>query len=103
MTKDPMLLATPDQQKQLFDAFCSVANGFSAEQVLGAAANLLVNAIRQAHPTQRGALARLDELSAKTKALLAEHYDAMGKRRNVFPFHQVIEVPHMNLRSKNGT
>lgn len=94
---DP-LLSTPDDQKRLFDAICGVANGFTAEQVLGATVNVLVNAVRQAHPTHAGARASIEQMAESAKKLLAEHYDLMGKRRNVFPFHQVIEIPHLDLR-----
>jgi hypothetical protein len=98
--KDPMIKSSPDRQRELFKQFSAVANGFSAEEVLGAAANMFVNALRQAHATQRGALDSLDRLTAQTKNLLASHYDAMGKRRNVFPFHQVLEATHFDDREK---
>lgn len=95
---DPLNKAGTDQQRALFNAFCKVANGFSTEEVLGAAANVLVNALRQAHATQAAALSRLDELAAASKGLLASHYDALGRRRNIFPFHQTIELPHFTDR-----
>lgn len=95
---DPLRKSGPDQQRELFNAFCKVATGFSTEEVMGAALNLLVNALRQAHPTQAKALSRLDEISAAAKTLLASHYDALGRRRNIFPFHQTIELPHFTDR-----
>lgn len=91
---DPMRKSGPDQQRELFNMFCKVASGFGTDEVAGAAINLLVNALRQAHSTQPKALARLDEIAATAKGLLAQHYDALGRRRNIFPFHQTIEVPH---------
>jgi hypothetical protein len=45
--------------------------------------------------------ARFDEISGRTKQLLLDHYDGAGNRRSVFPFHQVIEVPHFDGR-KDG-
>lgn len=96
---DP-LKQVSDPQRELFDAFCKVGNGFSSEQVAGAAANLLVNALRQAHPTRHAAFEAFDRIATQTRNLIADHYDALGKRRNVFPFHQVIEVPFMDLRRK---
>lgn len=98
---DPLRKSGPDQQRELFAAFCKVAHGFSTEDAIGAAMNVLVNALRQAHGTQAAALARLDELAAGSKGLLASHYDALGRRRNVFPFHQTIELPHFTDRDFN--
>lgn len=95
---DPLRKSGPDQQRELFTAFCKVAHGFSTEDAIGAAMNVLVNALRQAHGTQAAALARLDELVSGSKGLLAQHYDALGRRRNVFPFHQTIELPHFTDR-----
>ena len=101
MTKDPLLLSSPDQQKALFDAFCQVANGFSAEQVVGAAANMIVNGLRQAHATRDAAMNGLDRVAAQAKTIIDGHYDATGKRRNVFPFHQMLEVSHQDFRNVN--
>lgn len=92
--KDPLRKSGPEAEQELFRALGAAANGYPAEAVLGAAANVLVNAIRQAQPTREGAREKFDELAAKVRRLLLDqHYDATGKRRNVFPFHQVIEVP----------
>jgi len=99
--KDP-LNKSPDAQRELFNRLTANANGFTAEQVAGAAANLIVNAIRQAHPSQKAAIVALDELSAHARNLLANHYDGMGRRRNIFPFHQVIEAPMLDVRPKFG-
>lgn len=94
---------TPDRTRELFETFVQTASGHTADSVVGAAANLLVNAIRQAHSTQRGALNSFDEMSAKIRAFLAEHYDGIGKRRNVFPFHQTVEMPHLDFRNSKIT
>ena len=99
--KDPMIAASPNAECELFTQMAKAANGFSREQVVGAAINLVVNALRQTHAAQKGALDDFDMLTAKARALLAEHYDGMGKRRNVFPFHQTIEMPLFDAR-KNG-
>ena len=96
---DP-LTQTADAAREAFTRMSAAANGFTAEDVAGAAANMLVNAIRQAHPLRREAIAALDEISARTKELLAQHYDVTGKRRNVFPFHQVVEMPYLDARPK---
>jgi hypothetical protein len=97
-TKDPMIKASPDAERELFILFAKTANGFAREQVVGAAINLIVNALRQTHAGQKAALDEFDMLTAKTRALLAEHYDNMGKRRNIFPFHQTIEMPMFDAR-----
>lgn len=99
--KDP-LSKTSDAQRELFDRLTASAAGFTIEHVAGAAANLIVNAIRQAHPSQKSALDSLDEIFSHVRTLLAGHYDTQGKRRNIFPFHQHLEVPMLDARAKVG-
>lgn len=99
--KDP-LHKTSDAQRELFNRLTASASGFTTEQVLGAAANLIVNAVRQAHATQKPALDSLDEIFSHVRTLLAGHYDTMGKRRNIFPFHQHVEMPMLDARPKFG-
>jgi hypothetical protein len=97
--KDPLHKSGPEAERELFRALSVACNGFPNEAVVGAAANMLVNAIRQSQPTRQGAADTLDQLVSRVKLLLLDqHYDAMGKRRNVFPFHQVIEVPRIDMR-----
>jgi len=98
--KDPLPKAGPDQQKEVFNLMAKAAHGFSSEDVMGAAVNLLVNALRQAHARRMTAEARYDEVTARAKELLMSHYDAMGQRRNIFPFHQHIVVPLIDLRDE---
>lgn len=98
MSKDPLTLATPDRQRELFTRMSAVADGFGADDVVGAAVNLLVNAIRQSQPTRRQAEVRFDELFGRTKQILVDHYDALGRKRGVFPYDQVVEMPLVNLR-----
>lgn len=98
--KDP-LGQRPPAAKELFQRFSREANGFPVDAALEAAMNVLLNAIRQQHPTRKGAEAAFDEMTAKFKSLLLDqHYDLMGKRRNIFPFPQVIEMPHMKLKKR---
>ena len=97
--KDP-LNNTPDAERALFSALAKVANGFTSDQVVGAALNLVVNAIRQANATDKGALDAADRAHAAMRKILVSHYDNTGKRRNVFPFHQVIEMPFLDFRKK---
>lgn len=97
--KDPILKASPDAERELFDRLTQAANGFQRDQVIGASANVIVNALRQTHATRRAALDDFDALTARVRALIASHYDGTGKRRNVFPFHQHIEVPMLDART----
>lgn len=100
--KDPLHRSGPDAERELFRALGAACSGFPNEAVLGAAANLLVNAIRQSQPTRYAAREKFDELTARVRVLLLDqHYDALGKRRNVFPFHQVIEVPRLEMSRKH--
>lgn len=93
--KDPLNRSGPEAEKTLFKEMVSVANGYPLDVVSGAAINILVNAVRQMNSTQKEALVSFDELVSKAKTLLLDqHYDNLGNRKNIFPFHQTIEVPH---------
>jgi hypothetical protein len=97
--KDP-LHNNYEGPKELFERFAKAANGFPGELVVDAAANVLINAIRQAQPMQRGALNVFDELVTKARTVLAEHYAGTGERKNIFPFHQVIKPERFDARPK---
>jgi hypothetical protein len=99
--KDPLRQAGPSQQQELFRRFTAAANGFSTEDVIGAAMNVLVNAIRQSNPSWSKASERYDEWMARFKTVLSNHYDTVtGKRRNIFPFHQTVHMDHFDARDK---
>lgn len=93
------------QSRTLFKKLSEAANGFNQDQVVEAAVNLLVNAVRQNRARRADAERLYDEVVAKGKyVLLEQHYDTMGKRRPIFPFHQVIEAePVTNLSKLRGT
>jgi hypothetical protein len=94
--QDP-LRQRPDQERELFDRFSKAAVSFSADFVIGAALNLVLNAIRQVYPSRESAHKALDEKFGIMKGLLDRHYDPVtGKRRNVFPFTQVVNAQHVN-------
>jgi len=97
-TKDPLLLRSEPFARELFDRWGKQANGFAAEAIIGAAVNLLVNAVRQTHSERTAAIDRLDELMAQAKLTLAAHYDSFGRLKGVFPYDQFIEVPRFDLR-----
>lgn len=95
--KDP-LHNNPEAERELFNALARACKGFSHDQVAGAAVNLLVNVLRQSNATREAAMAGTDRLHATMRQVIDAHYDALGRRRNVFPFHQVIEVPRLDMR-----
>lgn len=98
--KDP-LGHTETATRELFKRMGAECNAFPNEAVVGAAANLLLNAIRQSHKTRRGAETAFDELVGTLKGVLLSHYDGVtDQRRNIFPYHQIIEMPHTNFRQK---
>ncbi len=69
--------------------------------MIGATVNILVNAIRQSQPTRGQAEARFDELFGRTKQVLLDHYDALGRKRGIFPYDQVVEMPHVDFRKRH--
>jgi hypothetical protein len=81
--------------RELFKLFGQVANQFPRDAVVGAAINTLVNAVRQSHASRDKALGRVDEIAAIMKRIIDNHYDPVTNgRRNVFPFHQIMEMTH---------
>ena len=100
-TSDPLLRATPDNAQELFRRFGQVANGFSRDDVVNASVNILVNAIRQHCKTRQQAEQAFDELFGRTKQVLVDHYDQLGRKRGIFPFDQTIEIPLNDFRKDN--
>jgi len=101
--KDPLSKEdiAPSNGRELFTQLSQVAHGFSAADVQSAAVNLLVNVVRQNHDTRYAAERAFDEIVGGAKNLLLEkHYDMVGKRRNIFPFDQVIVPMRVEARSK---
>jgi hypothetical protein len=90
-----------ETRRELFSRFSKASNQFTHRDVVYAAANLILNSIRQSCPTQKEAEALVDEMTAHMKrTLLDQHYFPSGQRRNVFPFHQIIEPPVLDARGK---
>lgn len=100
---DP-LRQVPQGAKELFKNLSQVCSGFSSDDVMLAAVNLLVNCVRQNRAKRDDAAELFDEIAAKARhVLLEQHYDVLGRRRNVYPFHQVIEPqPVKNLSKLRG-
>ena len=99
--KDPLLLAGDATHKELFTRFSRQCDGFQTSAVIDAAANIIINAIRQAHSTRGSAEMAFDELFGRMKSLLVEHYDYLGRKRGVFAYDQNIELPRIDGRLKN--
>lgn len=95
MTSDP-LRGGPPAERALFEQITKLSDGKPLEAVLGAAINMIVNALRQTHGLRKDAEAQFDVLFGKAKTiLLNEHYDSVtGKRRGVMPFTQVLHMPY---------
>lgn len=69
------------EERAIFDAFAAAANGYGRDAVVGAAANLLVNVLRQSHRKRGEADEEVDALAADVKRLLGRHYDEDGVRK----------------------
>lgn len=95
MATDP-LVGLPEQERVLFEAFNNASRGRSYDAVLGAAINVIINAVRQIEAERSKAEARYNELFGKGKTILLDkHYDSVtGKRRNVFPHTQVVKMQY---------
>lgn len=72
-------MITPE--RALFDAFVKAADGHQRDAVVGAAANLLANAMRQSHRLRGEAEEELDALVANIKRAIAQHYGEDGRRK----------------------
>lgn len=95
MVSDP-LKNISGQEELLFQQFTHMSMGKNLDAVMGAAVNVLINAIRQTYPKRADAEAKIDQLFGRGKQmLLANHYDSVtGLRRNVFPHTQVIRMAY---------
>lgn len=95
MVSDP-LRNLQGQEKLLFDLFTTASTGKNVEAVMGAAVNVLINAIRQNYPTRDGAENKIGELFGRAQQmLLANHYDSVtGRRRSVIPHTQIVRMAY---------
>jgi hypothetical protein len=95
MAEDP-LRTLRGQEEMLFRLFGSASTGKNADAVMGAAVNIIMNAIRQNYALRIDAEAKINELFGHAKQLLlANHYDSVtGKRRNVFPHTQIVRMAY---------
>lgn len=71
------------RERELIAAMAQVANGFQRDEVVSAAANIIINAIRQDHATLASAEKQLDGvLAAMRSALRTAHYHRDGTRND---------------------
>jgi hypothetical protein len=96
MVSDP-LKNLAGQEHRLFQLFTQMSTGHNLDAVMGAAVNVLINAIRQNYPLRKDAEQKIDELFGRGKQmLLANHYDTTtGRRRTVIPHTQVVRMPYV--------
>jgi hypothetical protein len=91
----------PGAARELAKRMSQVAAGFGYDDVVGAAANVLINALRQGCPKRADAERAIDELFGRSKQALLEHYDSVtGRRRSIFPHHQVITPQFFGNKNK---
>lgn len=90
--KDPLRSSSPDMARELFRILATSCKDVPNEVVLGAAANLIINSIRQASSTAYQAEVKFDELFGKSKQALMNHYDSFGRKKGIFPYDQTIHV-----------
>ena len=71
------------EDRELIAAFGQLASGYNHDKVVSAAANILLNALRQKHSTLAKAEAQLDEVEHEMRAALrTRHYHDDGSRNN---------------------
>lgn len=91
---DPLLRNITEQQRLLHTEFQRLAANKNVDAVIGAAINILVNAIRQQEPFRAGAEARWTMFMGRGGTILLDHYDSVtGRRRTIFPFTQQVVMP----------
>jgi len=88
-------------RRELFERYSGVSSGFEHRDVVYAAGNLILNAIRQQCKTRDQAEKVFDEFVANLKRNLIDyHYFPSGNRRSVFPYDQNIEAVLVNAKAK---
>jgi hypothetical protein len=98
--KDP-IANNPDKAIELMKAMGQVAHGFSSQEVINAAANIVINAMRQSHATGHEAERAWDEIVARSKGQLMACYDSNGRKKGIYPYHQTIVMPYVDLKKKD--
>jgi len=90
---DP-LNSVSEQERKLFIAMDAQAKDVPLNIVIGAALNIIVNAVRISQQNRANAESLWDNSCGVGKELLLKNYDSVtGQRRNVFAFTQIVEMP----------
>ena len=71
------------EERELIAAFGQLADGYDHEKVIGAAANILLNALRQSHARHIDAEEHFEALVVEMRRLLRDkHYHEDGTRND---------------------
>ena len=101
MPQDPLLTIGSEAQRALFARLVKECRNEQIEAVVGAAMNLIVNALRQTYRSRADAETYYDACYGRNKQLLLDHYDATtGRLRTNIPFPQVIHAAHLVDKDK---
>jgi hypothetical protein len=99
--KDPLIKAGPEAQRELFNRFSAVAaQGFTTDDAICAAMNIIINAVRQKSATWPEAERAYDEMFGRSKQVLANHYDSLGRKKGIFPYDQTITVDLIKFKQR---
>ena len=95
---DPLLYNGPASQQDLFNKFSMLASGYPVDAAMGAAVNILINAVRQTFPLRTQAEDQWKSLMGQGMNILLSHYDpTTNRRRSTISFPQVLRAPQIVL------
>lgn len=91
---DPLLVGAPDHGRVLFAKFEQAADGHSTDQIIFAAINVLVKALRETYGKRTEVENRIDDLFGRLKTSIFRFYDPVtNQRRSTIPFTQRVSLP----------
>ncbi len=88
---DPLKMG-PEAGLEVYKRYQRASIGFPYDLVTNAAANIILNVLRQSHKKKSKADDALRQLLERMRGVLDDHYDHAGNRRSIFPFNQNIDV-----------
>jgi hypothetical protein len=99
--KDPLWKNAPQRAEYLTKKFAECADRFATQDVINAAAGVMVTALRQAYATKQEAEMRYDEIFGRMKTIFLNHYDSIsGRHKGIFPYDQNLSPPLLVDKSK---
>jgi hypothetical protein len=99
--KDPLLARTPEAGKDLMKKIVPIVKDYPFDAVGDVGLNLLINVVRQRSNTREKAARDWDALVARGKQILLDnHYDSRGRKKGIFPYDQVINMPLIKVDEK---